>query len=243
MWPIFCFLLFCAIATLAFCENVLWHKTHPQAFWGMDSEHHFVRGLIIHDDLFLDQEEPQYEGQIQLYARWPPLVYFVSSISMTGFGRSQFVMRMSISIFLLILLFYSYLLAARLINPAAGVLATALLYSSSHLILFSRWYNLDLALAALTTAAMYHLIVSDLFTRRKQSIAFGLACGLGCLTKTVFPVYMTFIVLSFLLVYKDNVHKKTSCFQSPSARLSLRSGTCRDLSRFHMFIFPTFSIT
>jgi 4-amino-4-deoxy-L-arabinose transferase-like glycosyltransferase len=121
----------------------------------------------------------------------PPLPQLVTTATYLLLGeRSQRVARLSMLPFWWLLLLATYGIGARFKDPPTGLVAAALLAGFPQVIGFSRSYWMDVPLAAMTTAALWALLGTDGLRRRGRSVLFGLALGLGLLTKYTFPVFI-----------------------------------------------------
>lgn len=111
---------------------------------------------------------------------------------------SQRAARLSMLVFLWALLLATYGLGARLLDRPTGLIAAALLAGFPQVIGFSRLYWMDLPLAAITAGALWLLLLSRGLQRRGPSLLFGLASGLGLLTKYTFPVFVVGPLIALL---------------------------------------------
>lgn len=71
-----------------------------------------------------------------------------------------------------------------------GVLGCVVLLSYPEIIILSRYYLLDLPLAAMVSLSIYSLMRSELFNFKKYSILFGVAAGFSILTKEIFILFI-----------------------------------------------------
>jgi len=192
----------------AILNNAIWIHQYPGDFSGMDEEHHLLRGLLVHDALWGIDATGVFNPDIYWPTRWPPLVYLTSAITMQLFGRSQPVMTMTISIFLAALLLFTYGIGSRLKSPAAGLAAAALLAYWPFLLRYSRYYTLDLTLAACCAAAVYFLMASENFKKPWACVGFGLSLGLGLLAKIVFPMIVAPPLLALLIINRKEITRR-----------------------------------
>src|SRR5438132_5667971 len=124
---------------------------------------------------------------LQGYFYYPPLVYWVADAFYVVFGRTdEWVAILSQSVFLAILIGATYGIARRLWGSRAGLLAAFVATTTPMLAVGFKDFMLDAPLAAMATLALYLLIRSEGFARRRWALLFGLVCGLGMLTKWTF---------------------------------------------------------
>ncbi|MER3412370.1 MAG: 4-amino-4-deoxy-L-arabinose transferase, partial [Thermoleophilia bacterium] len=83
-----------------------------------------------------------------------------------------------------------YGLGRRLWGRGTGLLAALLVATSPMLASLFKDFMLDAPLTAMTALALYLLVRSQELARRGASIALGVACGLGMLTKWSFGLYL-----------------------------------------------------
>jgi 4-amino-4-deoxy-L-arabinose transferase-like glycosyltransferase len=102
---------------------------------------------------------------ITTYQGYPPFAYWVTDVFYWVFGTALWVAILSNVVFLSILVY-----------------ATPLFVS------FFKEYMLDAPLSAMVALALYFLIRSENFAVRRYSLLFGLACGLGMMTKWAFAI-------------------------------------------------------
>ena len=116
------------------------------------------------------------------------------------FGPSRLVAYLTNIFYLGLLLGGIYLLGAHLYGRSAGLLAAFIAATFTATVNYSRDYLLEFPATAFVTLAMYALLRSEAFRRRRWGLAFGVLAGLSVLTKTMTGVFFIGPVL-FALVY------------------------------------------
>ena len=133
------------------------------------------------------------------FRKHPPLANLITAAFFLVFGASPRTVFLSLGFFIALLLWAILRLGALLKDERAGLLAGVLTLATfcfwemeHHWFTYSvlKEYFPELLLAALVLTALEFMIRSDNFTSRKYSLRFGLACGLGLLTKWSFPIYL-----------------------------------------------------
>ncbi len=126
---------------------------------------------------------------------YPPMYYFIEAFVLALAPGTRFLAFWS-NIFGLFLLSWSaWRIARSCLNESAAIWAGVLplLFPLSAWV--ARESLIDGLLAGWTALAGYLLLRSDWFRKTGWSIAFGLACACGVLTKWTFPVYLAVPVL------------------------------------------------
>ena len=91
-----------------------------------------------------------------------------------------------------LLISYSMFKIARIIsNPQTAILAVFITFSLPSVIYpdFTNCITPQFFLSAIVSFAIYHLIASNYFQKRKNSLLFGFSVGIAALTKITFPLY------------------------------------------------------
>lgn len=121
---------------------------------------------------------------------YPPLFYISSYPFYKILGMSQDSGCLANSVFLVLLIFSTYGIANNLYGRRTGILS-AFLISTYHVVFsHSRQYLLEMSLISTVTLAIYFLIKSNDFKERRYSIAFGIAAGIGMLTRWNFLFFI-----------------------------------------------------
>lgn len=129
------------------------------------------------------------------YSYYPPLVYWLTIPIYLVFGISVASAVAINGLFLAVLALSTYGIGRQLWNRRAGLLAVVFLLTTPMMVSQFKGYELDGPVSALVALAIYLLIRSDQFSRRRFSLMFGLTCGLGLLTKWTFPLIMGLPIL------------------------------------------------
>lgn len=143
---------------------------------------------------------------------YPPFFYMVSAVVGLLFNNSLISLVMTNIIFLAILLFSVFKIGEILYDRYVGLLATFLI--SMYPIIFgtSRVFLIDCSLCAMVSLAICFLLLANNFNNRFYSILFGVALGLGMLTRVVFIIYiigpLIYILRRALMLRTSNRHKK-----------------------------------
>lgn len=144
---------------------------------------------------------PRYGGQ--LWFDKPPLFYWLTALSMRGFGVSEFTARLPSALFSVVLVAATYALARRAYSaaPRAALWSGFVLATSLQFFTLARAAVTDMTLAVCLTGALYGLYAWT-HTRQGRWIALAsLMTGLGMLTKG--PVALVLVgvqALAYLLL-------------------------------------------
>lgn len=90
----------------------------------------------------------------------------------------------------MLLLIVVFLMGKKLFSCQTAFFAALLLSFYPMTLSLSRFYYLDLSLCFFVSLALYFLVLSKNFSKLPYSILFGLACGLGMLTKWTFSFFL-----------------------------------------------------
>jgi 4-amino-4-deoxy-L-arabinose transferase-like glycosyltransferase len=123
---------------------------------------------------------------------YPPLVYWVGSAFHLLLGEHVWVAVLSNVVFIAALGLFTYGVGSRLWSRGVGFLAAITVLCLPIVVSQSREFMLDVPLVAVTVAALYFLVRTEEFTHRPSSVLFGVACGLGMLTKWPFFIALLF---------------------------------------------------
>lgn len=128
---------------------------------------------------------------------YPPLVYLLSCFFFAIAGLKPVSALISIYVFCLVFLISLYLIGKRLGGEAGGIASMLLGLSSPYFIYFGERYFLDLPGTAMCLLCLYFLMKTEGFTKKKESVIFGITLALAQLTKWNCA---TFIVPPMLLI-------------------------------------------
>ncbi len=185
-----CPLILVFLAALIISANYLWITTETRPpHWDMGRH---LWTSLHYWELF---QNHQLLPLLQHYAYYPPLLYWAVIPFYILFGVNVEAAVMSNTIFILILLFSVYFLGVRIASRAAGLIAAILCLSYPMLITQFKELQLDAPLTAMVALALCLLLYSEAFRKPAYSIAFGVVCGLGMLTKWTFVACMLLPVI------------------------------------------------
>ena len=119
-----------------------------------------------------------------------PLVPFATVPIYLIAGVGVFASLLVLPVFFGLLVVATYLLARDLVQPWWAVLAAAVAASIPAVTDYTRLYHFAMPAALWVTLALWALIRSDGFERRRYSLAFGAAIGLMVLTRTMTLSYL-----------------------------------------------------
>ena len=169
-------------------NNFIWlrENTYP---YGPDEFRHLWTGWKFSESIFAEGGEFLY-----LFARttghWPPLFYISSAIVAFFLGTSYVALVMTNLPYLIILLISVYFIGLKLFDRITGLLAAVLISAYPMIFIYSRHFNLDFALTAMTCLSICSLIYTDYFKEKKYCLLFGLSLGLGMLTRTTYILFL-----------------------------------------------------
>ncbi|HEY9786849.1 MAG TPA: glycosyltransferase family 39 protein [Candidatus Obscuribacterales bacterium] len=137
----------------------------------------------------------------QIYFSKPILTFWLMAVPYRIFGVSEFTARISFSIIATILVLGSYLLARRLIDERAGLLAGLIAASSPLLVAITRLSPIDIAFACFLDLAVYSFAAAAILNERRFWPVLFVALALAVLTKGPAGVVLFLIgTVVFLLV-------------------------------------------
>ena len=198
--------------------SYLWIKAQDNVLMGWDPVGHLMRTLAYYD--ILDSFTPG--AWLQAFALdsfRPPFFHFCAVLMYRLFGVSAQVAVMTNFPFLLILLLAVYGIGRQIGTRTVGVLAAFLVSVFPLTFALTRAFYVDLALAALVSAAIYFLLTADGFRSRKNSLLLGVTIGLGLLTKWTYPLFIVgpfvFLVWSSMLAGGNKTDRNSSTGSSP----------------------------
>ncbi len=127
---------------------------------------------------------------IEASAFYPPVVQCAAGLLYFVFPVVPLTAQAVMLAYLAVALIAVFALGARLWDPAAGLMAAFLLGTAPFVVFSLLNFQLDLPLMAMVALALYALVRTDHFSRRGWSIGFGVAVGLGMVTKPPFAAYV-----------------------------------------------------
>jgi 4-amino-4-deoxy-L-arabinose transferase-like glycosyltransferase len=182
-------------------NNWLWLKRN-QVIPGWDRPAHLGRSLAYYHTLTPLSWQGLFKASVQDPIR-PPLFFASSTPLYWAFGTSSDVATMVNVAYWLVLVASVYGLGTHLGGRRLGVWAAVLAALIPLLYAMSRSFYIEFALAALVTLTLYLLVASQGFERRGASLGFGVALGLGMLTKRTYPLFV--VVPVVVAILRSNV--------------------------------------
>jgi 4-amino-4-deoxy-L-arabinose transferase-like glycosyltransferase len=178
------------LALVAFhaANNWIW-LTKNVVIPGWDRPAHLGRSLAYYDTLTPLSWQGLFKASVQDPIR-PPLFFASTTFLYWSFGTSTDVAVLVNVAYWLILVASVYGLGHHLGGRRLGAWAAMLAALVPLLYAMSRSYYIEFALAALVTLTLYLLVASQGFERRSASLGFGVALGLGMLTKRTYPLFV-----------------------------------------------------
>jgi len=163
--------------------DIIWitRETRPP-HWDMGR--HLWTSLLYQSDFHAHRLLPL----LQDYHYYPPLVYWAVLPWYHWFGTTIPVAVASNLLFIAILLVSVYALGRHLGGRTVGLTAAILTAGYPMLVTQFKEFQLDAPLTAMVTLALGLLVYSEGFRKPRYTLAFGVAFGLGMLTKWTFVV-------------------------------------------------------
>ena len=182
------FLLAAAFVYLA-AANLIWiaRDTRPP-FW--DMAYHQTAALRI-CDAFSTFGIRAIAVVPFLTGFYPPLYHTIVGIFYSLFGKTTDAAEWANLPALAILIAATYGVGRTVLKPLPAALAAMLVGFFPYLIWLSRETLVDYWLTAMVALAMWALIRTQEFSNRNATVAFGIVCGLGLLTKWTFPLFVS----------------------------------------------------
>ena len=144
---------------------------------------------------------------------YPPFFPFCAAIVNIVFGHSAVISTMTNMIFAAILFISVYAIGLKYMNKSVGLFAVFIVSMYPYVFGLSRMFFLEFALTAVVCFCFCCLFHADNFQHRGYSILFGLAFGVGMLTKSTFiffligPLIITIGNIFFNRSSKDKLKK------------------------------------
>ena len=196
MKPLVSFMAFFALILMI---HIGWEiRSDMPPIW--DSAHHQIKGWEYWQAM---QTGTLWEGFSQISTHYPPLYYLQEALALSVFSHNQFLPLLSNLLGLLLLSYCSFGIAAFCMDKEVAVWAGLLTLLFPFVAWTSRLSLLDGPMAGWVAAAGYCLLKSRWFEGKGWTLAFGLACAAGTLTKWTFPVYLLLPLCFALIQSKD----------------------------------------
>lgn len=192
------FLLATAFLYLA-VANIIWiARDSRPPFWDMADKQ--IAALHIYD-AFAQSGLSAFALIPRLTEFYPPLYQSVIAGFYALFGRTVDAAQWANLPAIALLLIATYGIGRTLLKPIPAAMAAVLVNFYPYLLWISRETVVDYWLTAMVAAAIWMLIQTREFSDRPRSLAFGVVCGLGMLTKWTFAF---FVVLPALWYARKN---------------------------------------
>ncbi len=212
------------VLALIMVQHFVWLDLHT-AVETWDDDAGLFRLAMCFQDASVGGGEPCAVG-----APYPPLVPWLTSLFFVAAGGADLKIALfSLWPFLFLLCGALYVGMKRCLSPMAGLAAMAIAPTLVWSLHIRGKYYTEVPLAALSVAAVVALSASDNLQRRLPSMLFGLALGLGLLTKWSFafflgPVAVLSIAWVVLRSFRSAVFGAVFALVSVSIPLVLLSG-------------------
>ena len=167
-------------------SNIVWLQQDGRSFYG-DTGNHARATMAIFDVL----RTPGLDMLARINRAttfWPPLAYFMAQPLYILFGVSTDITAFTTTLWFALAIVFTYFIGRRLYSWRTGLWAAVLFSFYPAVYLQSRTYYVDIALTAMVLIALYCLLRTDAFSKRRASILFGVALGLAALTKNAFII-------------------------------------------------------
>jgi 4-amino-4-deoxy-L-arabinose transferase-like glycosyltransferase len=169
-------------------NNWIWLKANVTLL-GWDVPSHLGTSFVVNGILHPLGPQTLFEAFIW-HPNRPPLVFLLTVPLYRLFGVSSDVGTMVNVLFLAVLFGAVYATGALAGGRRAGLLSVFVVATLPMIFAISRYYYIELPLAAVVTLSVYALLASRGFERRWPSLWFGVCLGLGLLTKRTYPVFL-----------------------------------------------------
>lgn len=173
------------VGSITACNLIWTSRDSHRLYW--DFARHLGNSISYKDEFAVSH--PLRFFTTYLYPN-PPFVYWVTDVFYGLFGTDLWVAILSNVVFLTVLVFAVYGIGTLLWSRRVGLLSAVFVVTSPMFVTQLKWYMLDVPLSAMVALALYLLIRSDDFARRRSSFLFGVAVGIGMLTKWPFAFFL-----------------------------------------------------
>ncbi len=184
------------------CAFFLLYQNLNRAYQTWDSAGHIALSFRMADeikDIYNKTPGSSPVNLIKISNYYPPFIQLLGAVFSLTFGYSSENMLFITLFFFILTIVFTYKLALYLSKNENLAFYTALIFSFfPEVIEQSHVFHLDLPLIALLLSAIYFLLTSELFSKRKNTFLFFLFAGLAQNTKWYGAVYL---LLPFLYVF------------------------------------------
>jgi tetratricopeptide (TPR) repeat protein len=174
--------------------NIAWLQQDGRSLYG-DTGNHARASMAIFEAL----RHPGLDLPLRINraaAIWPPVGYLLTQPLYMALGVSTDVTTFTTTLWFALAILFTYFIGRTLYDWRAGLLAAFIFSFYPAIYLQSRTYYVDMALTAMVLIALYCLLRTDDFRRRRASLWFGLALGLAALTKNAFIIMLSVPLLA-----------------------------------------------
>lgn len=180
--------------------------------YNVDEAQHAVTGLFVADALHDLPVKHPVQYAYRYYAQypaigilhWPPLFYVFEGFSFLLLGASVVSARLTVILFLIVLLYQWFLLVEELQDSFTACICTVVLGLIPTMLLFEKTIMLEIPSLALGVAAIRHWIRYLDSGRRNSLYAFGLWLSAALLCKQTSVYLLLFCALTVLATRKWN---------------------------------------
>jgi 4-amino-4-deoxy-L-arabinose transferase-like glycosyltransferase len=177
--------------------NWAWLRTNV-VIVGWDRPRHLIESLVYND--LLQQVTPRTMFEAWTYSGYyPPLFHWAMVGFYKLFGVSMDVAASVSTLFLVVLLVAAYGIGRRIGGKGVGLLSAFVTSTLPMIFAMSRYTYIEFSLTAMVALSIWLLLSSERFSHRWYSLLFGLAAGLGLLTKWTYVLFV-FPVLAIVLL-------------------------------------------
>jgi 4-amino-4-deoxy-L-arabinose transferase-like glycosyltransferase len=142
--------------------------------------------------------------------RYPQLIHWTPAPFYFLFGLTQDVGAFSITIYLILLIIFTYLIGKEIYDKKVGLIAAILVSFYPLAYGLSRLFLLDLPVAAMLTATVYFLVKYQKTKRHRHILPILVCIALGALTK---QTYLVFVALPLTyMIMRTNKEKILNAF-------------------------------
>jgi 4-amino-4-deoxy-L-arabinose transferase-like glycosyltransferase len=139
-------------------------------------------------------------GPFRIWTSYPPLGHVVGALGalVGGAGVSQPVLALNL-VFVPLLCLGAYNVGRLAFGRQAGLFAVVFALATPMVSQLFHGALLDTPETAMVAVAVWLLLASERFSRRGATLAAGLACALGALTKETFPLFVVGLIAVMLI--------------------------------------------
>lgn len=170
--------------------TVWWVANDSRVCPPSDSEHHLFLAQLYARDLRLGGLGALWQTIRTSPESWPPATSLVHGLLAWCLGDEQRLVRGSTIVFLPVLLWVTYGVGRALADRRSGVLAALLTAFSLGVAGQLRQVSVDLPATVAVVLCVWALLHSEGFSRRRTTLLFGAACGLGLLVRPQLVIFL-----------------------------------------------------